>query len=52
MLRADIGKVETRLKSQKDEHRENKVDELQAQYEERLSPLYNLNTQLLRYYNK
>ncbi|XP_076170101.1 uncharacterized protein LOC143148082 [Ptiloglossa arizonensis] len=47
MLRADIGKVETRLKSQKDEHRENKVDELQAQYEERLSPLYNLNTQLL-----
>ncbi|XP_076622601.1 uncharacterized protein LOC143342518 [Colletes latitarsis] len=47
MLKTDIKEFERRLESQKDGRRDNEVDELHAQNEERLNPLRNLSTQLL-----
>ncbi|XP_054013416.1 uncharacterized protein LOC128895139 [Hylaeus anthracinus] len=46
MLRADIKECEKRLERQKDERKENEIDGLCAQYDERLSSLRNLNIQL------
>ncbi|XP_043248288.1 uncharacterized protein PFB0765w-like [Colletes gigas] len=47
MLKADIKEFERRLEGEKDGRRDNEVDELLAQNEERLNPLRNLCTQLL-----
>ena len=47
LLRNDIKEFEEKLEAQKDQRKETEVDELQVQYEERLSPLRNLAVQLL-----
>ena len=47
MLRTDIANFEKRLENQKGQREETEVHDIQAQYEERLSPLRNLNSQLL-----
>ncbi|XP_033197370.1 uncharacterized protein LOC117160611 [Bombus vancouverensis nearcticus] len=46
-LRTDVAESEKRLVVQKDHDKEDEINELQAQCDERLSPLRNLNTQLL-----
>ncbi|XP_012244193.1 probable kinetochore protein nuf2 [Bombus impatiens] len=46
-LRTDVSESEKRLVVQKDHDKEDEINELQAQCDERLSPLRNLNTQLL-----
>ena len=46
-LRTDVAESEKRLVIQKDHDKEDEINELQAQCDERLSPLRNLNTQLL-----
>lgn len=50
ILKNDIKEFEQKLEAQKYQRKETEVDELQVQYEERLSPLRNLTAQLLRYY--
>ena len=47
ILRNDIKEFEQKLEAQKYQRKETEVDELQVQYEERLSPLRNLTAQLL-----
>lgn len=49
-LKTDIEKLEKKLEIQKDQHKEDEISEIHAHYVERLSPLRNLNIQLLRYF--
>ncbi|XP_006612596.2 probable kinetochore protein nuf2 [Apis dorsata] len=46
-LKTDIEKLEKKLEIQKDQHKEDEISEIHAHYVERLSPLRNLNIQLL-----
>ncbi|XP_076248302.1 uncharacterized protein LOC143188117 [Calliopsis andreniformis] len=47
ILRGDVKEFEIKLKTQKNEKQEKEIDALQAQCEERLSPLRSLSSQLL-----
>lgn len=49
-LKTDIEKLEKKLEVQKDQHKEDEINEIHAHCIERLSPLRNLNVQLLRYF--
>ena len=48
-LRTDVAEFERKLVVQKDHDKEDEINEIQMQCEERLSPLRSLNAQLLRY---
>lgn len=49
MLKADIVKLEGGLQSQKDKHKVIEINDVHVRYKERLSPLRDMNVQLLRY---
>ncbi|OAD62054.1 hypothetical protein WN48_07707 [Eufriesea mexicana] len=49
-LKADIVELEKKLEIQKNRHKEDEINEVHAQCEERLSSLRNLSAKLLRYF--